>query len=282
MSLRVLVFVCMTLALCAVVMTNAWLVNKPTNSAGRATRRVYLGAKAHRECSCGPTSKCTMEVSEMISALSSTIKSWKYTHHPSPTEISEVSDQLADCADIVRAIESTSRYMQSQIHDCRLQLSVATKRRERFETHVGDMRQDVSALQKKFQESEILQNLYDLCYMFIYYTAEPAVTGAGFRSYEDFVATYAEKNALVLDGEMTEHDFNLWLKPVRDAMGAIDIAQLIRVCPARHAMAPVEIRAKLSQKTFLGLCQSFDFGSHAAFASKLIEHLSTVPLTRMT
>eukprot|EP01033_Poteriospumella_lacustris_P008539 gene8538-6153_t len=280
MSLQAGVFVGMTLALGA-MMTNSWLVNKSTNLEGRTTRRVDLGAKAHRECSCGPTSKCTMEeVPEMKSALSSTIKSWKYTHHPSPTEISEVSDQLADCADIVRAIESTS--LQSQIHDCRFQQSVAIKRRERLETHVGDMRQDVSALQKKFQESEILLNLYDLSYMFIYYTAEPAVTGAGFSSYEDFVATYAEKNALVLDGEMTEHDFNLWLKPVRDALGAIDIAQLISVCPARHAIAPVEIRAKLAQKTFLGLCQSFDFGSHAAFASKLIEHLSTVPLQRMT
>ena len=279
MSLRLLVFVGMTLALCAVGMTNAWLVNKPTNLAGRTTRRVYLGATAHRECSCRPTSKCIMEVPEMISTLSSTIKSWS-THHPSPTEISEVSDQLVDCADIVREIESTS--LQSQIHDCRFQLSVAIKRRERLETHVGAMRQDVSALQKKFQESEILLNLYDLCYMFIYYTAEPAVTGAGFSSYEDFVATYAEKNALVLDGEMADHDFNLWLQPVRDAMGDIDIAQLIRVCPARQATAPVEIRAKVSQKTFLGLCQSFDFGSHAAFASKLIEHLNTVTLTRMT
>jgi hypothetical protein len=132
------------------------------------------------------------------------------------------------------------------------------------------------------KEPEILLNLSALCDMFIYYTAGPAVIGAGFSSYDKFVLTYAEKNALVLDGEMTEHDFNLWLQPVHDALGDIDIAQLIRVCPARHAIAPVEIRAKVSQKTFLLFCQRFDFGSHAAFASRLIEHLGTVPLTRMT
>eukprot|EP01033_Poteriospumella_lacustris_P010206 gene10205-7278_t len=251
-----------------------------------------------------------MEEAESISnemlKLSSTIQSWK-TNHPSPTAIFEVAHQLDDCADVVSAWESESTSLQSQIQTLRFQLNVEIKRRERLETQVGDLRRDferdISVLKTKCQESEIrlteleirltesenhlkeseiLRNLYALCDMFIYYTAGPAVTGAGFSSYDEFVSTYAEKNALVLDGEMTEHDFNLWLQPVRDALGAIDIAQLISVCPARHAIAPVEIRAKLSQKTFLGLCQSFDFGSHAAFASTLIEHLSTVPLQRMT
>jgi hypothetical protein len=307
--MRVLICVCITLVLCAVGVTNAWLLNKPTNLVGRATGRWGLGSQAHRVSFSNPPSKYTMKepenISDKMSKLSATIKSWN-TRHPSSTEIFEITYQLDDCADDVAALVIENKTLQSQIENLRIQLSVEISRRERLEKQVRDLRleheMDISVLKNKVQDSEARLNesearlnesetrqkesdallkLFDLCYMFNFYTTKPAVTGAGFSSNKDFVSTYTENKALVLDGDLTENDFNLWLKPVRDALGGIDIEQLISVCRARHAIAHVDLGAKVSQQKFLLLCKSFDFGSHNEFASRIIEHLSTVPLKRM-
>eukprot|EP01033_Poteriospumella_lacustris_P016667 gene16667-11927_t len=63
--------------------------------------------------------------------------------------------------------------------------------------------------------------------MFNYYSTKPPVKAAGFSSYQEFVSKYLENEACVEDGDMAEDDFNLWLKPVRDALGGIDIGQVI-------------------------------------------------------
>lgn len=47
--MRVLICVCITLLLCAVGVTKAWLLNKPTNLVGRAARKWALGAKANAD-----------------------------------------------------------------------------------------------------------------------------------------------------------------------------------------------------------------------------------------
>ena len=310
-----------TLRLCAVGVTNAWLLTKPTNLVGRATGRWGLGAKVHREYfsmkeNLSPTSKNTIDdvenVSNKILKVSATITSWN-AHHPSPIEIFEVTCQLDDCADKVAALVVENKSLQSQIENLRKQLSVEIQRRERLEKRVSveierlekrvsveikgreqlkkevcdlklassDSKLAISILETREKESEALLKLYDLCNMFNYYSTKPAVKAAGFSSYQEFVSKYLENEACVEDGDMTKDDFNLWLKPVRDALGGIDIGQVISACQARHDIAHVNLRSKVSQEKFLLFCNRFDFGSHNEFASRLIEHLSTVHIKRM-
>jgi hypothetical protein len=313
-----------TVVLRAVGVTNAWLLNKPTNLVGRATGRWGLGAKVHREYfsmkeNLSPISKNTIDdvenISNKILKVSATITSWN-THHPSPTEIFEVTCQLDDCADEVAALVVENKSPQSQIENLRKQLSVEIQRRERLEKQVSDaierrerldkqvraeierrerlekdvcdlklassdLKLAISILKTREKESKTLLKLYDLCHMFNYYSTIPAVKAAGFNSYQEFVSKYLENEACVEDGDMTEDDFNLWLKPVRDALSGIDIGQVISACQVFHAI-DVDLRSKVSQEKFLLSCNSFDFGSHNEIASRLIEHLSTVDLKRMT
>ncbi len=202
-----------------------------------------------------------------------------------------ISTKLESCAEKVSGLVSENKSLQEQITKLRYQLYLEVVQRENLERKVGELRsrvfeneRNISTLKQmvqKAQESEALLKLYDLCFMFNYYKTIPVLTVVGCTTYQEFVSTYANKMALVKDGDMTKAVFDRWLQPLRDQLGDVDIEQVVHVSRVRHDFAHTDLLARTDQENYLSFCKTFYFGGYNDLALKIITQLESVTLKRM-